>query len=154
MCAGTYGSGQGLVALTDRRLLFIKTARCPSPWKPFHSAKSRRIKWSSGPLTGTVTVFASGTKAEIKKMNKDDGRPIPCEGDRARTSSPDQSRRTVVSALAKSLLLGGTFSAGECGQGFLEQPADPRVQAGAFAVDLRRGLLDTGGQLLHRIDLR
>jgi hypothetical protein len=42
----------------------------------FPIEKVSSVSWSAGMLLGTITVFASGNKAEIKSVNKDDGKEI------------------------------------------------------------------------------
>jgi Bacterial PH domain/Short C-terminal domain len=76
MAGGTYGSGQGLLALTDRRLLFLKDGVFSKTTEDFPMEKISSVQWSSGFGTGTLTVFASGNKAKIKNVQKDDGRQI------------------------------------------------------------------------------
>jgi len=87
MTAGTYGGGQGLVVLTDRRLMFIKEGVMRSKSEDFPLEKMSSAQWSSGMLTGKVTIFASGNKAEIGGVNKADGKRI-VDNLRARLSSP------------------------------------------------------------------
>jgi hypothetical protein len=75
MTVGTYGRGQGLVVLTDRRLLFVQDGWTSKTTEDFPLDKISSVQWNSG-LTGKLTVFASGNKAEIKNVNKDDGKAI------------------------------------------------------------------------------
>lgn len=76
MTAGTYGGGQGLVVLTDRRLMFIKEGVMKKVSEDFPLDKVSSAQWSSGMVTGKVTIFASGNKAEIAGVNKADGKRI------------------------------------------------------------------------------
>jgi len=76
MTTGTYGSGTGLLVLTDRRLLFVKDGIMSKTTEDFPLSKVSSIQWSSGMTMGTVVVFASGNKAEIKNVQKDDGKAI------------------------------------------------------------------------------
>ncbi|QQQ80827.1 PH domain-containing protein [Saccharothrix sp. 6-C] len=76
MAAGAYGPGQGLVVLTDRRLLFVKDGIGRQVTEDFPIEKISSIQWSSGMALGNLIVFASGNKAEIKNMNKKDGKQI------------------------------------------------------------------------------
>jgi len=76
MAGGTYGAGTGLVVLTNRRLLFLKEGIISRTTEDFPIEKISSVQWSSGMLLGTLTVFASGNKAEIKNMNKGDGKQI------------------------------------------------------------------------------
>ncbi|MCW6005840.1 PH domain-containing protein [Micromonospora sp. CPCC 205371] len=76
MTAGTYGPGTGLVVLTDRRLLFVKDGVMSKATEDFPLDKISSVQWSSGIATGTIAIFASGNKAEIKNVNKDDGKSL------------------------------------------------------------------------------
>ena len=87
MTTGTYGGGQGLVVLSDRRLMFIKEGRVKRTSEDFPLDKLSSAQWSSGMLTGTIVVFASGNKAEIQNVNKTDGKRI-VDILRARLSGP------------------------------------------------------------------
>lgn len=74
MTTGQYGKGQGLVVMTDRRLLFVQDGMTSKTTEDFPYSRVSSVSFSSGMALGTLTVFASGNKAEIKNMNKDDGR--------------------------------------------------------------------------------
>lgn len=87
LAAGMYGPGTGLVVLTDRRLLFIKDGVMSKTVEDFPLDKISSVQWSSGMLMGSLIVFASGNKAEIKNMNKHDGQQI-ADAIRARLSEP------------------------------------------------------------------
>jgi hypothetical protein len=76
MTTGMYGKGNGLVVLTDRRLLFLHEGLMSKTSEDFPIEKVSSVQWSSGMLTGTIVVFASGNKSEIKNVNKDDGKEI------------------------------------------------------------------------------
>jgi len=86
MAAGNYGKGQGLLALTDRRLLFVKEGMTKQT-EDFPVEKVSSVQWASGITTGTITIFASGNKAEIKGVNKDDGKEM-ADHLRQRLSAP------------------------------------------------------------------
>ncbi|MEU9016702.1 PH domain-containing protein [Actinomadura sp. NPDC048394] len=76
MVSGTYGGGTGLVVLTDQRLLFVKDGWVSKTTEDFPLDKISSVQWSSGPLTGKLTVFASGNKAEIINVGKQGGKVI------------------------------------------------------------------------------
>jgi Bacterial PH domain/Short C-terminal domain len=76
MTTGAYGKGTGLVVLTDRRLLFLQHGIMSQTTEDFPLDKVSSIQWSSGMMLGMITVFASGNKAEIKNVNKGDGKEI------------------------------------------------------------------------------
>ena len=76
MTSGTYGKGTGLVVMTDRRLLFVQDGIMSKTTEDFPYSKISSVSWQSGVLMGTIVVFASGNKAEIKNVNKDDGKAM------------------------------------------------------------------------------
>ncbi|GHE33351.1 hypothetical protein GCM10017673_40360 [Streptosporangium violaceochromogenes] len=76
MSGGQYGAGTGLVVLTNRRLLFVKDGVMSKTTEDFPLDKISSVQWSSGMLLGTLIVFASGNKAEIKNMDKKDGKQV------------------------------------------------------------------------------
>ena len=73
---GTYGGGQGLIVLTTLRLLFFREGWVGKNSEDFPIDKVSSVGFKSGMLTGTVTVFASGNKAEITGVYKQDGKRI------------------------------------------------------------------------------
>jgi Bacterial PH domain/Short C-terminal domain len=75
MTKGSYGTGTGLLVLTDRRLLFLKEGMTKKT-EDFPLEKVSSVQWSSGLGLGTITIFASGNKAEVKNVNKDDGKEM------------------------------------------------------------------------------
>ncbi|GLW90254.1 PH domain-containing protein [Actinokineospora globicatena] len=87
LAVGRYGAGQGLVALTDRRLLFVLDGITRKTTEDFPLDKISSVQWSSGLITGTLAVFASGNKADIEQMDKKDGKQI-ADALRARLSGP------------------------------------------------------------------
>lgn len=86
MTSGSYGRGIGLLVLTDRRLLFLKEGMTKQT-EDFPLEKISSVQWSSGLTTGTVTIFASGNKAEIKSVNKHEGKEMT-DHVRQRLSAP------------------------------------------------------------------
>jgi hypothetical protein len=76
MTTGAYGKGTGLVVLTDRRLLFVQDGFTSKTSEDFPLDKVSSVQWSSGVLLGTIVIFASGNKSEIKNVNKEDGKEM------------------------------------------------------------------------------
>ncbi|GAB3244467.1 PH domain-containing protein [Arthrobacter pigmenti] len=74
--AGAYGGGIGLLALTDRRLLFLKDGIMSQVSEDFPFDKISSIQWHAGMIQGSITVFVSGNKAEIRSVAKDTGQAI------------------------------------------------------------------------------
>lgn len=97
LTAGQYGKGQGLVALTDRRLMFVQDGIMSKSSEDFPLDKMSSISWQSGVLMGSMVVYASGNKAEITNVQKDDGKEI-VDLVRARLSAPKEQPQIVVQA--------------------------------------------------------
>ena len=76
LAGGFYGGGLGLVALTDRRLLFLRDGWVNKATEDFPIEKISSVQWRSGFSQGTLTVYASGNKAEIKQIVNADGSRI------------------------------------------------------------------------------
>jgi hypothetical protein len=76
LASGTYGDGTGIIALTDRRLLFLKDGVMKQVSEDFPFDRISSIQWSSGPLMGKIIVFVAGAKAEIVNVPKRIGKVI------------------------------------------------------------------------------
>jgi hypothetical protein len=76
MVGGTYGKGNGLLVLTDRRVLFLIHGVMSQQTEDFPIERISSIQWSSGMLMGTITIYASGNKAEIKNVEKGAGKTL------------------------------------------------------------------------------
>jgi hypothetical protein len=76
MAGGRYGGGLGLVALTDIRLLFVMDGMTRQTVEDFPLDKISSVQWSAGMIQGTLTIFASGNKADIDHVEKKDGKQI------------------------------------------------------------------------------
>lgn len=78
ICVGTYGRGQGLLTLTDRRLFFLHlgTVRGATE-EDFRFDRISSVKWSTGVFFGTIEISLTGnSEAEIKDVNRTDGQVI------------------------------------------------------------------------------
>jgi len=76
LASGLYGGGNGLVVMTNMRLVFLKHGMLKQTVEDFPYGKISSVQWQGGMVMGTLTVFASGNKAEIKNMPKDHGKAI------------------------------------------------------------------------------
>ncbi|MEU1277093.1 PH domain-containing protein [Streptomyces sp. NPDC005805] len=76
LATGTYGNGSGLVAMTSMRLIFLKHGILSQTVEDFPYGKISSVQWSGGMLMGTLTVYTSGNRADIKNMPKDAGKAI------------------------------------------------------------------------------
>ena len=76
MSSGSYGGGMGLLVQTNERLLFIKDGMMNQTTEDFPYNKISSIQWSSGMVTGTITVFVSGNKAIMTNVDKAGGKEM------------------------------------------------------------------------------
>ncbi|MFH9561180.1 PH domain-containing protein [Streptomyces globisporus] len=74
LATGIYGKGNGLLAMTSTRLIFLKHGVMSQQVEDFPYSKISSVQWSGGMLSGSLIVFASGNKAEIKQIPKADGK--------------------------------------------------------------------------------
>jgi len=65
---GRYQGKQGLVAATDRRVLFMEDGMMRSNLEDFHYERISSVQTSKGLAFGKLTVFVSGNKAEIDQI--------------------------------------------------------------------------------------
>ncbi|MER5769566.1 PH domain-containing protein [Streptomyces sp. NPDC001985] len=89
LATGLYAKGNGLIALTNLRLLFFKHGVMSQTLEDFPLGNISSVQWTGGMLGGTLTVFASGNKAEIKSVPRDQGKALA-----------DQLRARLAGALA------------------------------------------------------
>ena len=76
LATGVYGKGNGLLAMTNKRLIFYFNGVLSQKVEDFPYSRISSVQWSGGMLMGTLTVFASGNKAEIKQVPKDQGKVL------------------------------------------------------------------------------
>lgn len=100
MAAGRYGAGQGVVVLTDRRLLFVMDGIARQTTEDFPLEKISSVQWNSGMMWGTLTIFASGNKADIEQVDKKDGKQI-VDAIRARLAAPPRPSYPAQPAVAQ-----------------------------------------------------
>lgn len=120
LAAGTYGGGQGLLALTDRRLFFLKDGMMKKVSEDFPLAKISSIQWSSGMMSGKIQVFLSGNKSEMTNVPKAEGKAIV-----------DDIRGTIASGAGASV----------AGSSPAPSDVDPIEQIQKFAALRDSGLL-------------
>lgn len=73
---GAYNNRLGLLVATDRRLIFIDKGWVSLKVEDFPYDKISSIQYQLGWVFGEITVFASGNRAEIKQLAKDQTRPF------------------------------------------------------------------------------
>ncbi|MGW1544596.1 PH domain-containing protein [Streptomyces sp. NPDC002309] len=76
LATGTYGKGTGLLAMTNQRLVFYYNGLLSQQVEDFQYSRISSVQWAAGMLMGTLTVFASGNKAEISQVPKAQGKPM------------------------------------------------------------------------------
>ncbi|MBT2383313.1 PH domain-containing protein [Streptomyces sp. ISL-11] len=76
LATGTYANGTGIVAMTNMRLLFLKHGVMSQTVEDFPYGKVSSAQWHGGIVMGTLTVYTSGNRADIKNMPKDQGKAI------------------------------------------------------------------------------
>ncbi|MFJ6542483.1 PH domain-containing protein [Streptomyces sp. NPDC091385] len=76
LATGTYANGTGIVAMTNMRLLFLKHGVMSQTVEDFPYGKISSVQWQAGIMMGTLTVYTSGNRADIKNMPKDQGKAM------------------------------------------------------------------------------
>lgn len=76
IAGGYFAKGQGLLALTDRRLFFLTDGIMKKTSEDFPFARVSSVSWRSGMVQGTVVILAAGSEAKIERVYKDDGRAL------------------------------------------------------------------------------
>jgi hypothetical protein len=76
MATGLYAGKNGLLVLTDRRLIFLFHGWTGQRNEDFPLDTITSISAGSGIALGSITVFSGGAKAEIKGMNKVDAKAL------------------------------------------------------------------------------
>lgn len=76
LATGQYGGGAGLIAMTNLRLIFYKNGIMSQKVEDFPYGKVSSVQWQGGILLGTLTVYTSGNRADIKNMPKDQGKVL------------------------------------------------------------------------------
>jgi hypothetical protein len=74
MVVGMLAGGQGLLVLTDRRVLFVDDRRRSQHTKEFSLAEIQSIAWVSDVLTGRAVIAGPTGQVQVKNVNKDGGK--------------------------------------------------------------------------------
>lgn len=99
---GTYGKGNGIVVLTDRRVLFYFRGVVSAQTEDFPLDKISSIDFKSGLLLGEITVYVSSQKATIKNVEKEGGKLLV---DEARAAISHHAAPSAASTSAADQLL-------------------------------------------------
>ncbi|MGW5258760.1 PH domain-containing protein [Streptomyces sp. NPDC004012] len=76
LATGTYANGTGIVAMTNMRLLFLKHGVMSQTVEDFPYGKVSSVQWHGGLVMGTLAVYTSGNRADIKNMPKAQGKAM------------------------------------------------------------------------------
>lgn len=98
---GTYGKGNGVLVLTDRRVLFYFKGVVSTQTEDFPLDKISSIDYKSGLLLGEISVYVSSQKATIKNVEKEGGKMLV---DAARAAISHQTSAPVSTSVADQLL--------------------------------------------------
>jgi hypothetical protein len=109
LATGVYGKGNGLVAMTSQRLIFLKHGIMSQQVEDFPYNRISSVQWSGGMLMGTLIVFASNNKAEIKQVPKDQGK-ILADALRARLAGSVPGAPAPAAAPAAPAPAGGDIA--------------------------------------------
>ena len=82
--SGTYENGNGLLVATDRRVIFVDKGLVGSRVEDFPYDKITSLQYQTGLLLGTLTIFASGNRAEIRNVAPKHNTRLFAEGVRER----------------------------------------------------------------------
>src|SRR5262249_17267556 len=66
LAVGKYGPGQGILVLTDRRLVFYVDGVVKKHTEDFPFRTVSSVAWQSGLGTGTIIISSAGARSEIK----------------------------------------------------------------------------------------
>lgn len=115
VAAGRYGDGQGLLALTDRRLFFLKDGVMSKTSEDFPFGRVSSVGWRSGVMQGTVTIYAAGVETKITHVFNADGKALV-----------DDAREVVAAGAGVPALQTPPAAAGPDVMGQLRQLAELR----------------------------
>ena len=94
---GSYNTGLGILVSTDRRLIFVDKGMIYGlRVEDFPNDKITSIQYETKLVFGTITIFASGNKAVVENVDKNQARAF-AEGVRARLSSGSAPATPAVS---------------------------------------------------------
>jgi hypothetical protein len=73
---GTYNNGGGILVATNKRLVFVDKGLMSLKVEDFPYDRITSIQYTTGMLMGGIDIYASGNKAEIKNVTKDQVKPF------------------------------------------------------------------------------
>ncbi len=84
---GFWSTGNGILVATDRRLIFVLKKLFGLQVADFSYDKVSSIQHETGMLMGSVTIFASGSRSELKQIPKAEVIPF-CDLVRSKLAAP------------------------------------------------------------------
>lgn len=69
LARGEYDGKEGLIVVTDRRIMFVEQGMIRHNFEDFPYEKVSSVKTESGMRSGKITIYASGNKAELKDIH-------------------------------------------------------------------------------------
>ena len=69
LARGEYDGKEGLIVVTDRRIMFVEQGMIRSNLEDFPYDKVSSVKSETGMRSGKLTIFTSGNKAELKDIH-------------------------------------------------------------------------------------
>jgi hypothetical protein len=97
MVQGMYGEGLGVLVATNKRLVFVDKGMLRMRVEDFPYDRISSIEYTTGMLMGSVIIYASGNKSEIKHVAKDQCQAF-ANYVRARTTAPSEHASAPVTA--------------------------------------------------------
>lgn len=73
---GLYNNKNGLLVATNKRLVFVDKGMFSLTVEDFPYDKVTSLQYNTGLMFGGLEIYASGNKAEIKQVNKDQVKPF------------------------------------------------------------------------------
>jgi Bacterial PH domain len=69
LARGEYDGREGLIAVTEHRILFLDQGMVRHGFEDFRFDKITSVQQSTGVLSGELTIFSAGTKHQIKDVH-------------------------------------------------------------------------------------
>ncbi len=76
LAAGVYGSGGGLLAVTNRRVLLLRDGRSGQASEGFPLERLTSVRWVAGPARGAIVVHDAHSTAELTQVEPGEGADV------------------------------------------------------------------------------
>lgn len=98
LARGEYDGNEGLIILTDRRVMFVEQGMIRHNFEDFPYDKITSVKTETGMRSGKITIFTSGNKAELGDIHPKARAPEIGDYVRARISAASSNKTDVAQA--------------------------------------------------------